>query len=225
MRSFLSCLFAALALVGAPSFAQSDILKHPVQFAKGKSGTTIKGSLTGDQTVDYTLRATAGQTMTVKLSGASSSTTTCCRPAAPAGRGSSARATATAPRPRCRPVASTPSASTRWARPAAAASARTSASTWPLPAAHRSLRPHRPVRGLQDGRGLGPRQPGQVQRHRQDPLCAEHGPADGAVRLRRVARRRWHGGGGGHAARRAPARHFLQGGQGGSATSVRPTAT
>jgi hypothetical protein len=72
MRAFLSCLLAALALAAAPSFAQSDIVKRPVQFAKGKSGTTIKGSLTGDQTVDYTLRAAAGQTMTVKLSGGSS---------------------------------------------------------------------------------------------------------------------------------------------------------
>ncbi len=71
MRSFLNCLFTALALVMAPSFAQSDIVKHPVQFAKGRTGTTIKGSVTGDQTVDYTLRAAAGQTMTVKLTGGS----------------------------------------------------------------------------------------------------------------------------------------------------------
>jgi hypothetical protein len=72
MRTFLSCLLAALALAAAPSFAQSDIVKRPVQFAKGKSGATIKSSITGDQTVDYTLRAAAGQTMTVKLSGSSS---------------------------------------------------------------------------------------------------------------------------------------------------------
>ena len=72
MRAFLSCLLAALALAAAPSFAQSDIVKRPVQFAKGKSGATIKGSLTGDQTVDYTLRAAAGQTMTLNLSGVSS---------------------------------------------------------------------------------------------------------------------------------------------------------
>ena len=72
MRTLLSCLSAALTLTGASSFAQSDIVKRPVQFAKGKSGTTIRGSITGDQTVDYTLRAAAGQTMTVKLSGGSS---------------------------------------------------------------------------------------------------------------------------------------------------------
>jgi hypothetical protein len=71
MRTFLSCLCTALALTAAPSFAQPDIVKRPVQFAKGKSGATIKSSITGDQTVDYTLHAAAGQTMTVKLSGAS----------------------------------------------------------------------------------------------------------------------------------------------------------
>jgi hypothetical protein len=71
MRTFFCCLFAALMLVAAPTFAQSDIVKRPVQFAKGKSGATIKGSVTGDETVDYTLRAAAGQTMTVKLSSAS----------------------------------------------------------------------------------------------------------------------------------------------------------
>jgi hypothetical protein len=72
MRTLLSSLLAVLVLVAGPSFAQSDIVKHPVQFGKGKSGTTIQGSVTGDQVVDYTLRAAAGQTMSVKLSGGSS---------------------------------------------------------------------------------------------------------------------------------------------------------
>jgi hypothetical protein len=71
MRLLLKLLVAAAVLVAAPSFAQPNIVKHPVQFAKGKSGTTIKGSVTGDQSVDYTLRASAGQTMTVKLAGGS----------------------------------------------------------------------------------------------------------------------------------------------------------
>jgi len=72
MRTLLSCLLAALVLLAAPSFAQSDIVKRPLQFAKGKGGATLKGGLTGDQTVDHTLRAAAGQTMSVKLSGGSS---------------------------------------------------------------------------------------------------------------------------------------------------------
>jgi hypothetical protein len=71
MRNLLICVLAVVALTASPSFAQPDIVKRPVQFAKGKSGATIKGSLTGDQTVDYNLRAAAGQTMTVKLSGPS----------------------------------------------------------------------------------------------------------------------------------------------------------
>jgi hypothetical protein len=72
MRAFLSCILAVLTLAAVPSFAQPDIVKHPVQFAKGKSSATLKGSLTGNQTVDYTLRAAAGQMMTVNLSGGSS---------------------------------------------------------------------------------------------------------------------------------------------------------
>lgn len=72
MRAFLNCLFIALAPVAAPSFAQPDVIKHPVQFAKGKSASTIEGSLSGGQTIDYMLRAAAGQTMSVKLSGGSS---------------------------------------------------------------------------------------------------------------------------------------------------------
>lgn len=72
MRAFFFCLCIALTLVAAPSFAQPDIIKHPVQFAKGKSASTIEGSRTGGQTIDYTLRAAAGQTMSVRLSGGSS---------------------------------------------------------------------------------------------------------------------------------------------------------
>jgi hypothetical protein len=72
MRTLLNCLLAVLVLVAAPSFAQQDIVRHPVQFAKGKSAAKIKGSLTGGQSVDYTLRAAAGQTMTVELSGGAS---------------------------------------------------------------------------------------------------------------------------------------------------------
>jgi len=40
-----------------------------VQFAKGKSATTIRDRITGRQYVDYQLRAGAGQRMTVRLTG------------------------------------------------------------------------------------------------------------------------------------------------------------
>lgn len=47
--------------------SQAAITEHAVQFPRGQSGTTIKGSVRGDQTVDYKLDAAAGQQMKVKL--------------------------------------------------------------------------------------------------------------------------------------------------------------
>ena len=41
--------------------------QEQVTFAKGASSATIKGQLKGDETVDYVVRAGAGQTMTVTL--------------------------------------------------------------------------------------------------------------------------------------------------------------
>lgn len=67
----VAAMAAALALNPLPAAAEAGIKQVQVQFPKGKSGTTIKGSVAGNQTVDYTLRAAAGQTMTVKLSGGS----------------------------------------------------------------------------------------------------------------------------------------------------------
>lgn len=58
--------FAGLA-AGVPAFAASPIETRPVHFAKGTSSATIDGSITGRQTIDYTLRARAGQTMSVAL--------------------------------------------------------------------------------------------------------------------------------------------------------------
>jgi hypothetical protein len=60
MSTLLTCHPAALAVATFLSFAQPDIVKRPVQFGKGTSGATLKGSLTGDQTVDCTLHAAAG---------------------------------------------------------------------------------------------------------------------------------------------------------------------
>jgi hypothetical protein len=51
-------------LVTAPRVSAEDgIREQQVQVKKGESGATIKGSIKGDQTVDYKLRANAGQTM------------------------------------------------------------------------------------------------------------------------------------------------------------------
>jgi hypothetical protein len=63
-RLVLAC---ALALGGPGAYAAASIESRPIQFAKGASSATVKGSLKGDRTVDYKLRARAGQTMSVKL--------------------------------------------------------------------------------------------------------------------------------------------------------------
>jgi len=47
--------------------AAAPIETRPIHFAKGASSATVKGTIKGDQTVDYKLRARAGQTMSVKL--------------------------------------------------------------------------------------------------------------------------------------------------------------
>lgn len=66
-RRCLGLLAAAMALAGGPSWAQSGITERTVQFPPGKSGATLQGSLRGDETVDYKLRAAAGQQMRVRL--------------------------------------------------------------------------------------------------------------------------------------------------------------
>lgn len=64
-----ACLTAALLAIstGLPLDGQAAIESHPIQFAKGTSSATIKATLKGDQTVDYKLRAKAGQTMQVSM--------------------------------------------------------------------------------------------------------------------------------------------------------------
>jgi hypothetical protein len=57
----------ALAVGFACAIAATGIETRPIQFAKGASSATVQGTIKGDQTVDYTVRARAGQTMSVKL--------------------------------------------------------------------------------------------------------------------------------------------------------------
>jgi hypothetical protein len=47
--------------------AADGIPTQPLRFAKGASSATIKGSIKGDGTIDYSVRAKAGQTMSVTL--------------------------------------------------------------------------------------------------------------------------------------------------------------
>jgi hypothetical protein len=65
-RLFALALAGAL-LTGALPAVASDIQTRQISFAKGASSATIKGSITGYQTIDYKLRAKAGQTMTASL--------------------------------------------------------------------------------------------------------------------------------------------------------------
>lgn len=61
-------LFLALLLgAGSAAPALAEIRAEPVRFEKGRNGATLKGTIRGDETVDYRLRATAGQILDVNL--------------------------------------------------------------------------------------------------------------------------------------------------------------
>lgn len=73
MKSLL-VLVVALSAVTAPVFAQpAPPAKIPIVFKAGTSSATVKGAIAGDESVDYTLRAKAGQKMTVTLASANAS--------------------------------------------------------------------------------------------------------------------------------------------------------
>lgn len=64
---FCATLAASMALASMTTPTWADVQTTPVQFKKGESAATIKGKLKGDQTIDYSLRAKAGQVMTVSF--------------------------------------------------------------------------------------------------------------------------------------------------------------
>ena len=64
-RHLLLAMLVAIPCVAV--HATDAIQSKPVQFAKGATSATVQGTLTGEQTVDYKLRARAGQTMKVSL--------------------------------------------------------------------------------------------------------------------------------------------------------------
>jgi hypothetical protein len=64
LRSLASCL---LFLAGFGAMAADGIEKRAVQFANGASSATARGAIKGDKTIDYALRAKAGQAMSVTL--------------------------------------------------------------------------------------------------------------------------------------------------------------
>lgn len=51
-------------MAAAPALAQSDV---DIRFDSGASSTTINGTIEGHQYIDYNLRASGGQVMTVHL--------------------------------------------------------------------------------------------------------------------------------------------------------------
>ena len=61
-----AAITSALALAGTAA-ADRGIRQEPVQFARGATSTVIKGQIKGDTTIDYVVRAAAGQTLSVKL--------------------------------------------------------------------------------------------------------------------------------------------------------------
>ena len=63
--SFLAA--AGVALLATGAHAADGIRKEPVRFEKGASQAAIKARIQGDDTVDYVLRAGAGQTLAVAL--------------------------------------------------------------------------------------------------------------------------------------------------------------
>lgn len=71
-RVILGLLASCLLLAGGPrpAWAADGIEKRPLQFAKGTSAATVKGTVQGDRTIDYQLRARAGQTLSAELKSA-----------------------------------------------------------------------------------------------------------------------------------------------------------
>lgn len=67
MKILKSAVLGMLLASALPALAADGIRKEALQFAKGSSGASVSGRITGDETVDYTLRAKAGQTLHVNL--------------------------------------------------------------------------------------------------------------------------------------------------------------
>jgi hypothetical protein len=60
-------MMCVLVTASSSVLAADGIESRPLQFAKGTSSAVVKGSIKGERTIDYKLRAKAGQTMSVTL--------------------------------------------------------------------------------------------------------------------------------------------------------------
>ena len=66
MTMMRSLIFSIGLLTALPAFAD-DVRRETVHFAPGSSSSTIKASVKGYQSVQYSLSVTAGQKMSVQL--------------------------------------------------------------------------------------------------------------------------------------------------------------
>lgn len=67
MRGARVSFALACALFMANPGGAAGVATQSIQFAKGASSASVKGAIKGRQTIDYTVRAKAGQTMAVTL--------------------------------------------------------------------------------------------------------------------------------------------------------------
>lgn len=88
MAPFRSILLTALlALAPTLAGAADKVTTTPVQFAKGTSSATLRGTVAGYDTVRYTVAARAGQTMTVTLGGSANANLSVYAPGVVPGQG------------------------------------------------------------------------------------------------------------------------------------------
>ena len=64
MKRLLVCLLASALLIGT-AFTTAEATTKQIQFAKGKSSASVSGKITGNEDIDYVIRASEGQTLTV----------------------------------------------------------------------------------------------------------------------------------------------------------------
>ncbi len=67
MKMFTAVCCAAFVVAAQAVSAQVTIPKVPVHFKAGTTSATVTRTIKGDETIDYTLGAKAGQTMKVTL--------------------------------------------------------------------------------------------------------------------------------------------------------------
>ena len=67
MKRYLITITVGIVLLMVPAMAKDKIMTHQVHFAKGTTGSTVKGFVKGYDSVLYKLGAKAGQSMRVSI--------------------------------------------------------------------------------------------------------------------------------------------------------------